>query len=96
MALIVHTKEPFASPAYVLAYLGSYTHRIAISNERILGFDGSTVTFRYRDRPDGDKQKTAAHWVCEILDPGVEAHGAHFFDVARAFAQMGPERFFSR
>lgn len=54
---IVHTKEPFASPANVLAYLGSYTHRIAISNERILGFDGSTVTFHYRDRADGDKQK---------------------------------------
>jgi hypothetical protein len=56
---IVHAKEPFASPAAVLAYLGSYTHRIAISNERILGFDGSTVTFRYRDRADGDKQKVA-------------------------------------
>ena len=57
---VVYTKKTFASPAIVLAYLGSYTHRIAISNERILDFDGSTVTFRYRyrDRVNGDQQRT--------------------------------------
>ena len=41
----------------VLAYLGRYTHRVAISNGRLVAADGGTVTFRYRDRPDGDAVK---------------------------------------
>ncbi len=48
---IVYAKPPFGGPAQVLAYLANYTHRIAISNARIVGFDGDHVTFRYRDRP---------------------------------------------
>ncbi len=46
---IVYAKRPFAGPEAVLAYLSRYTHRVAISNSRLLGFDGGNVTFRWKD-----------------------------------------------
>lgn len=46
---VVYAKPPFAGPQAVLAYLSRYTHRVAISNRRLIGFDGSGVTFRYKD-----------------------------------------------
>jgi hypothetical protein len=46
---VVYTKRPFAGPQAVLAYLSRYTHRVAISNSRLLGFDGGKVTFRWKD-----------------------------------------------
>lgn len=45
----VYTKEPFAGPKQVLAYLSRYTHRVAISNSRLLRTDGRTVTFRVKN-----------------------------------------------
>ena len=53
-----YTKPPFAGPEHVLAYLGRYAHRVAISNHRILAVDEQSVSFRYRDRADGDQVKT--------------------------------------
>jgi hypothetical protein len=51
---IVYAKPPFAGPAAVLAYLSRYTHRVAISNRRLIALDESGVTFRYKDyRRDG-------------------------------------------
>ena len=50
-------KAPFAGPEQVLRYLGRYTHRIAISNERILKFEREQVTFSYRDRKHGNVRK---------------------------------------
>ena len=44
---IVYAKPPFAGPEAVLAYLSRYTHRVAISNSRLLRFDAAGVTFRY-------------------------------------------------
>jgi hypothetical protein len=50
----VYAKRPFAGPEAVLRYLSRYTHRIAISNTRLVAFDGERVTFRYKDyRVDG-------------------------------------------
>ena len=46
---MVYAKRPFAGPAAVLAYLSRYTHRVAISNSRLLAFDERGVTFRYKD-----------------------------------------------
>ena len=46
---IVYAKPPFAGPAAVLAYLSRYTHRVAISNRRLLALDERGVTFRYKD-----------------------------------------------
>ena len=46
---VVYAKPPFAGPEAVLAYLARYTHRVAISNSRLLRFDEAGVTFRYKD-----------------------------------------------
>ncbi len=46
---VVYAKRPFAGPEAVLAYLSRNTHRVAISNSRLLGFDGNNVTFRWKD-----------------------------------------------
>ena len=46
---VVYAKRPFAGPAAVLAYLSRYTHRVAISNSRLLAMDEHGVTFRWKD-----------------------------------------------
>jgi hypothetical protein len=46
---VVYAKEPFAGPKTVLAYLSRYTHRVAISNRRLIAADASGVTFKYKD-----------------------------------------------
>ena len=46
---VVYAKEPFAGPEQVLRYLSRYTHRIAISNRRLLAADQNDVTFKYKD-----------------------------------------------
>ncbi|MBK6715366.1 MAG: IS91 family transposase [Burkholderiales bacterium] len=46
---VVYAKRPFAGPEAVLAYLSRYTHRVAISNSRLLALDGRGVTFRWKD-----------------------------------------------
>jgi hypothetical protein len=54
----VYAKRPFAGPKAVLAYLSRYTHRVAISNTRLIAHDGRGVTFRYKDyRADGLAQR---------------------------------------
>jgi hypothetical protein len=54
----VYAKPPFAGPEAVLAYLSRYTHRVAISNRRLLAFDDAGVTFRYKDyRRDGGQRQ---------------------------------------
>ena len=55
---VVYAKKPFGSPQTVLDYLGRYTHRVALSNDRILAVDQGQVTLSYRDRKDGDRKKT--------------------------------------
>ena len=54
---VVYIKPPFASPEAVIKYLGQYTHRIAISNRRIVSLENGTVRFRYRDYADDNKTK---------------------------------------
>jgi len=55
---VVYVKPPFGGPEQVLRYLGRYTHRVAISNHRLLAFDGDNVTFRWRDYAHGNVQRT--------------------------------------
>jgi hypothetical protein len=59
---VVYAKKPFAGPAAVLAYLSRYTHRVAISNQRLIASDEKGVTFRYKDyRAKGhNRHKTMA------------------------------------
>lgn len=54
---VVYSKAPFAGPEQVLRYLGRYTHRIAIGNERLRAHRNGQVTFSYRDRKDGGRKK---------------------------------------
>lgn len=64
---VVYAKPPFAGPESVLRYLGRYTHRVALSNRRLLRVDGETVTFRYRDSADGHREKTLELPVHEFI-----------------------------
>jgi hypothetical protein len=54
---IAYAKRPFAGPQQVLEYLGRYTHRVAISNHRIISIDNGRVTFTYRDRQQNNEIK---------------------------------------
>ena len=53
---VVYAKAVFGGPIQVLRYLGRYTHRVAISNHRLLAFDGEHVTFRWKDYAHSGKQ----------------------------------------
>ena len=57
---VVYSKKPFADSHHVIEYLGRYTHRIAISNSRILKHEHGKVFFSYKDYKDGNKVKTMA------------------------------------
>jgi hypothetical protein len=54
---VVYAKPPFTSPENVVKYLGNYTHRIAITNKRIVKVEDGKVYFRYKDYKDNNKQK---------------------------------------
>lgn len=54
---VVYAKEPFGSAEQVVKYLGRYTHRIAVSNNRLLKHENNQVTFKWKDYADGNKQK---------------------------------------
>ena len=60
---VVYAKPPFAGPEAVLAYLSRYTHRVAISNRRLIAFDKAGVTFHYKDyrRNGPERQIGRAH-----------------------------------
>ena len=54
---VVYSKPPFGGPEQVLDYLGRYTHRVAISNDRLVHLEDGKVTFRWKDYRQGDLQK---------------------------------------
>lgn len=54
---VVYAKRPFGGPDAVLSYLGRYTHKIAITNHRLVSHEAGVVRFRYRDYRDGDTEK---------------------------------------
>jgi len=64
---VVYAKPAFGSPTLVLRYLGRYTHRVAISNHRLLAFDGERVIFRWKDYAHGNKQRTMNLEATEFL-----------------------------
>jgi hypothetical protein len=67
MKWVTYCKEPFGGPEQVLEYLGRYTHRVAISNSRIVKLEDGKVTFRWRDYRDGNKTKLMALDVFEFI-----------------------------
>ena len=64
---VVYSKPPFGGPQYVLQYLGRYTHRVAISNHRLVSFAHGQVTFRWRDSAHHNEQKLMTLSVDEFL-----------------------------
>ena len=64
---IVYCKPPFKNANSVIEYLGRYTHRVAISNNRILDIDNNKVTFKWRDYRDNNKMKTMELNVEEFI-----------------------------
>ena len=64
---VVYAKRPFGGPEQVLEYLGNYTHRIAISNHRLVGLEDGKVSFRWRDSAHHNKQRVMALRVEEFL-----------------------------
>jgi hypothetical protein len=64
---VVYSKRPFGGPEYVLQYLGRYTHRVAISNHRLISFADGQVTFRWRDSAHHNKQKMLTLSLDEFL-----------------------------
>lgn len=64
---IVYAKRPFAGPEKVLDYLGRYTHRVAISNHRLVAMTETTVTFRYKDRRRANRNRLMTVAVDEFI-----------------------------
>ena len=64
---VVYCKEPFKNAECVIQYLGRYTHRVAISNERIIKIEGDEVTFKWRDYKDNNKMKEMTIKVEEFI-----------------------------
>jgi len=64
---VVYSKPPFGGPEYVLHYLGRYTHRVAISNHRLVSLADGHVTFRWRDSADHNQQKLMPVSLDEFL-----------------------------
>ncbi len=64
---VVYLKRPFGGPEYVLQYLGRYTHRVAISNHRLVSFANGQVTFRWRDSAHNNEQKLMPLSLDEFL-----------------------------
>lgn len=75
---VVFSKAPFGGPERVLEYLGRYTHRVAISNHRLVDVSPAGVTFSYRDRKDNSQKKMATvsgheflrRFLLHVLPPG--------------------------
>jgi len=102
---VVYSKAPMAGPAQVLRYLGRYTHRIAIGNERLVALQDGRVTFRYRDRRRGNQQKLLTldatdfvqRFLLHVLPPGfvrvrhfgLQANGCRTRLLARARQLLG-------
>jgi hypothetical protein len=64
---VVYTKRPFAGPEQVLDYLGRYTHRVAISNNRLVSCSNTAVRFRYKDYAHGNRRKVMTLTPAEFI-----------------------------
>ena len=77
---IVYAKEPLPEPQHVLTYLARYTHRVAISNHRLVALENGQVTFRYKDYQRGHRLRTLTLDAMEFLRRlmlHVPPHGFH-------------------
>ena len=77
---VVYAKEPMQNPQHVLKYLARYTHRVAISNHRLVALENGQVTFRYKDYQRGHRLRTLTLAAVEFLRRlmlHVPPHGFH-------------------
>jgi hypothetical protein len=87
---VVYAKQPLGGPAQVLEYLGRYTHRVAISNERILGMEGSRVRFRVRDSANGNRKKVMRLEAGELIGRFMQHVLPGGFKRIRHYGLLGP------
>jgi hypothetical protein len=64
---VVYAKKPFGGPEHVLQYLSRYTHRVAISNHRLLGMEDGRVTFRWKDYAHGSRKRKMSLTAQEFI-----------------------------
>ena len=87
---VVYAKQPLGGPAQVLEYLGRYTHRVAISNERILGMEGSVVRFRVRDSANASRKKVMRLAAGEFIGRFMQHVLPGGFKRIRHYGLIGP------
>lgn len=87
---VVYAKAPPAGAAVLLDYLARYTHRVAIGNERILGFDGRTVRLRWRDSLHRNKKRIVQLDAVTFLSRFVQHVLPHGFKRVRHYGLLAP------
>ncbi len=87
---VVYAKQPLGGPAQVLEYLGRYTHRVAISNERIVAIGETEVAFRVRVNGDGGKKRTLRVPGAEFIKRFVQHVLPRGFKRIRHYGLLGP------
>lgn len=87
---VVYAKQPLGGPAQVLAYLGRYTHRVAISNDRILGMTGNIVRFCMRDSANGNRKKVVRMEAGEFIGRFMQHILPNGFKRIRHYGLIGP------
>ena len=87
---VVYAKQPLGGPAQVLEYLGRYTHRVAISNERILGIDQGAVALRVRVNAEGGKKRTLRLPGTEFIERFLQHVLPRGFKRIRHYGLLGP------
>ena len=87
---VIYAKQPLAGPEQVLEYLGRYTHRVAISNERIVGIDEAEVAFRVRADATTGKKRTMRLKAGEFIDRFLMHVLPSGFKRIRHYGLLGP------
>jgi Putative transposase/Transposase zinc-binding domain len=87
---VVYAKQPLGGPAQVLEYLGRYTHRVAISNDRILSMTGNIVCFRMRDSANGNRKKVVRMEAGEFIGRFMQHILPKGFKRIRHYGLIGP------
>jgi hypothetical protein len=87
---VVYAKQPLGGPAQVLEYLGRYTHRVAIANERIVAVDDGEVRFRVRDSAAGNRKRVLRLPAATFIDRFLLHVLPHGFKRIRHYGLLGP------